>query len=150
VAAAVGSRTRLRPIHIGPRLEAEDNLVDAAIAEVVDEGVVSHEILGIGTIKGLGEVALGAVIKKSGRTTALTTGTVLQTDVTVRVGYGAGRVATFTDQLMAGAMSQGGDSGSAVLDGSNRLVGLLFAGSTNSTIINRIQHVFSALGLSLP
>jgi hypothetical protein len=50
---------------------------------------------------------------------------------------------------MAGAMSQGGDSGSAVLDGEKRLVGLLFAGSDNSTIINRIEHVFSALGLSL-
>lgn len=50
---------------------------------------------------------------------------------------------------MAGAMSQGGDSGSAVLDENNRLVGLLFAGSDNSTIINRIEHVFSALDVSL-
>jgi hypothetical protein len=47
-------------------------------------------------------------------------------------------------------MSQGGDSGSAVLDDQNRLVGLLFAGSSNSTIINRIQNVFTALGVSLP
>ena len=37
--------------------------------------------------------------------------------------------ARFSDQLMAGAMSQGGDSGSAVLDDRKRLVGLLFAGS---------------------
>lgn len=46
-------------------------------------------------------------------------------------------------------MSQGGDSGSAVLDRDNRLVGLLFAGSDSTTIINRIEHVFSALRLSL-
>jgi hypothetical protein len=45
-------------------------------------------------------------------------------------------------------MSQGGDSGSAILDTQNRLIGLLFAGSENSTIINRIEHVFSALGVS--
>jgi hypothetical protein len=50
---------------------------------------------------------------------------------------------------MAGAMSQGGDSGSAVLDNNNNLLGLLFAGSETSTIINRIENVFSALGLSL-
>ncbi len=69
--------------------------------------------------------------------------------MSVNVDYGGGRVAQFTDQLLAGPMSQGGDSGSAVLDNGNRLVGLLFAGSENSTVINRIEHVFSALGLTL-
>jgi len=69
--------------------------------------------------------------------------------VTVNVEYGPGRLAQFSDQLLAGPMSQGGDSGSAVLDNNNRLVGLLFAGSENSTIINRIEHVFSALSLTL-
>lgn len=88
-------------------------------------------------------------IKKSGRTTGLTTGEILQVDVTVNVQYGAGRIARFSDQLLAGAMSQGGDSGSAVLDNSNKLVGLLFAGSDTTTIINRMENVFSALGLSL-
>jgi hypothetical protein len=50
---------------------------------------------------------------------------------------------------MAGAMSQGGDSGSAVLADNNHLVGLLFAGSDTTTVINRIQNVFSALGVSV-
>jgi hypothetical protein len=69
-------------------------------------------------------------------------------DVTSIVQYGENKTARFTDQLLAGAMSQGGDSGSAILDTQNRLIGLLFAGSENSTIINRIEHVFSALGVS--
>ncbi len=88
-------------------------------------------------------------VTKSGRTTGLTTGEILQVDVTVDVQYGAGRTARFTDQLLAGPMSQGGDSGSAVLDAQHRLLGLLFAGSANSTIINRIEHVFAALQVSL-
>jgi len=67
----------------------------------------------------------------------------------VDVQYGGGRIARFTDQLLAGPMSQGGDSGSAVLDQGNRLVGLLFAGSDNSTIVNQIQHVFDALDLEI-
>jgi hypothetical protein len=50
---------------------------------------------------------------------------------------------------MAGPMSQGGDSGSAVLDEKSNLVGLLFAGSDQNTIFNRIQNVFSALRLTL-
>jgi hypothetical protein len=88
-------------------------------------------------------------VRKSGRTTAITTGEIQQVDVTVDVDYGSGRTARFTDQLLAGAMSQGGDSGSAVLDADKNLVGLLFAGSDTTTIINRIENVFSALQVHL-
>ena len=129
--------------------QVRDNLVDAAIAKPINDQYVSNEILEIGTIQGTTSGELGMAVKKSGRTTELTSGTIEQVDVTVNVQYGAGRVARFTDQLMAGAMSQGGDSGSTVLDEQNRLVGLLFAGSDNSTIINRIEHVFTALGIAL-
>ena len=141
----IGSRTRYRAVNI----QAAENRVDAAIARPLQPALVKGEILEIGAISGLGSGSLGAAIKKSGRTTGLTTGEILQVDVTVNVQYGPGRLAQFSDQLLAGAMSQGGDSGSAVLDGGNRLIGLLFAGSENSTIINRIEHVFSELGLTL-
>lgn len=144
-AKIVGSRSRLRSI----TLQAENNLVDAAIARPVDDRDVSPEILEIGTIQGIAEGSLGMAVKKSGRTTALTTGEIIQVDVTVDVQYDTGKIARFTDQLMGGAMSQGGDSGSAVLDNRNNLVGLLFAGSDTTTIFNRIQNVFSALNLSL-
>jgi hypothetical protein len=140
----IGSQTRYRIVS----LQAQDNLVDAAIARPLNPADVKDEILGIGAIQGTAQGTLGLRVKKSGRTTGLTTGEILQVDVTVDVQYGAGQVARFTDQLMAGAMSQGGDSGSAVLDESNRLVGLLFAGSDTTTILNRIEHVFSALGVT--
>lgn len=146
VARAVGSDERLQAV--STRLE--ENLVDAAIARPLNEEDVSAEILEIGAIKGLTQGELGMAIKKSGRTTELTTGEILQVDVTVNVQYGAGRMVRFADQLMAGPMSQGGDSGSAVLDNNNKLAGLLFAGSDKSTIINRIENVFSALKLTLP
>jgi S1-C subfamily serine protease len=69
---------------------------------------------------------------------------VTQLDVTVSVLYGT-QIAVFTNQLMTDARSQGGDSGSAVLDMDKRVVGLLFAGSTTSTIMNPIQFVLEAL-----
>jgi hypothetical protein len=131
------------------KVQAEDNRVDAAIAAPLDPSDVKDEILNIGPIQGTVQGELGMAVKKSGRTTGLTTGVILQVDVTANVQYGAGRTAVFTDQLMAGAMSQGGDSGSAVLDDNNRLTGLLFAGSDTTTIINRIENVFGALGVSL-
>jgi hypothetical protein len=145
IARLLGSDSRLKAVST----RQVDNLVDAATARPINIEDVKDEILEIGTINGSAQGELGMAIKKSGRTTRLTTGEILQVDVTVNVQYGAGRTARFSDQLMAGAMSQGGDSGSAVLDENNRLVGLLFAGSDQSTIINRIENVFSALGITL-
>ena len=145
IATLLGSHVRMKAII----QQAGDNLVDAAIARPLNPSDVSDEILEIGTIQGSAEAELGMAIKKSGRTTGLTTGVVEQVDVSANVQYGEGKIALFTDQLMAGAMSQGGDSGSAVLDDTNRLVGLLFAGSDTTTVINRIENVFSLLGVSV-
>ncbi|MCI0400816.1 MAG: S1 family peptidase [Gammaproteobacteria bacterium] len=145
ICRVVYSNTRYQIVNI----RGQENLVDAAIARPLSASGVTEGILEIGTILDSGEAGLGTAVKKSGRTTGLTSGEILQVDVTVDVQYGAGQVARFADQLLAGPMSQGGDSGSAVLDNDNRLVGLLFAGSDNTTIINRIGNVFSTLGLSL-
>jgi hypothetical protein len=142
---AINSNTRYRVTSV----QAVDNLVDAAIARPLNPADIKEEILNIGPIQGTVQGELGMAVKKSGRTTGFTTGEIQQVDVTANVQYGAGQIALFTDQLMAGAMSQGGDSGSAVLDDDNRLTGLLFAGSDTTTIINRIENVFSALGISL-
>ena len=145
IAKLLGSQVRMQAIN----QQALENLVDAAIARPLNPEDVSEEILQIGTIQGTAVGELGMAIKKSGRTTGLTTGAIEQVDVSVNVQYGEGQIAMFADQLMAGAMSQGGDSGSAVLDDNNRLVGLLFAGSDTTTVINRIENVFSALRVSV-
>jgi hypothetical protein len=145
IAGLIGSSVRLQAID----RQQTENLVDAAIARPLNPDDVKDEILQIGIIQGTSEGTLGMAIKKSGRTTGFTTGEIEQVDVTVNVQYGEGRIAQFTDQLMAGPMSQGGDSGSAVLNETNQLVGLLFAGSDTTTIMNRIQNVFSTLGVSL-
>jgi len=152
IARLLGSNTRI-PAPVSIHAEAALNLVDAALAIVAPEGTepwgVCAEIPHIGWIAGLGSADIGMAIQKTGRTTGHTTGKVLQVDVTAKVEYGAGRVAIFTDQIIAGPMSQPGDSGSAVLTTDNRLVGLLFAGSDQATIINRIEHVFSLMGCVL-
>jgi V8-like Glu-specific endopeptidase len=64
------------------------------------------------------------------------------------VDYG-GPTATFHSQLMAGAMSQGGDSGSAVLNNQKQVVGLLYAGSDTTTLFNPIQDVLTALNIEI-
>jgi hypothetical protein len=145
LAYLVGSRTRLLAV----RLLEEENRVDAALARPVNPADLSAEILELGTVGGMGSAGLGTPVKKSGRTTGVTSGEILQVEVTADITYGAGRTARFTDQIMAGAMSSGGDSGSAVLDAENNLVGLLFAGSESTTVITPIGHVVDALGIGL-
>jgi len=127
----------------------ERNLVDAAVARPLSDDLVEKRILEIGVPKGSREATLGTNIKKSGRTTGFTTGRILQIHVTAQVSYGEGKTATFEDQLMAGAMSKGGDSGSAMLDEEDYVVGLLFAGSDTTTIINPIQFVLDALNVEI-
>jgi len=145
LARLAGSRHRI----LGYRAAAEANLVDAAIARPLAPDLVERRILNIGIPKGSREAGLGTAVRKSGRTTGFTTGDIQQIDATVRVSYGNAGTALFQDQFVAGAMSQGGDSGSAVLDGDGYVIGLLFAGSDSTTILNRIANVTNALNVSI-
>lgn len=145
----LGSLLRLLGIVKPGVNEPGNNLVDCAIARPLSADLVTADILNIGVPAGLGAATLGTQVQKMGRTTGHTTDEITQIDVTVSVSYGGTRVGVFTNQLMAGAMSQGGDSGSAVLDMDRNVVGLLFAGSTSTTIMNPIQSVLDALQVQL-
>ncbi len=142
----IGRLARFVPIKFG---DGEENLVDAAIAEVEFHDF-TREIYYQGYVRGnFAPVAIGDVVKKTGRTTSFTTGTVMSVNATVNVNYGGGKVARFTKQIITGDMSSGGDSGSLVLDLEGNAVGLLFAGSSTVTIINNISYVQSLLGIRL-
>jgi len=144
VGGFLGSSHRVQAMRIG----GGDNRVDAALARPLSPNQVTNEILGIGVPFGVGTASLGTPVQKSGRTTGYTTGTITQVDATLRIDY-YGPKALFTGQLVATPMSQGGDSGSAVLDMERRVVGLLFAGSEGATILNPIHDVLSALDVEL-
>lgn len=147
IAALLGSSHRVQAIQARPMAA---NLVDAAVARPINDSDVLDEILEIGVVTGTVPATLGMALRKSGRTTGLTTGTVQVLDATVNVSYGVGKVATFEGQIVAGPMSQGGDSGSLVVAGDSlHAVGLLFAGSDQSTIINPIQAVLDCLSVTI-
>jgi hypothetical protein len=147
LARLVGSRHRLRVIQENPQAV---NRVDAAVARPVNASEVLNEILDIGEVQGTLPARLGMAVRKSGRTTGYTTGQINVIDTTVTVNYGENRTARFEGQLVSTPMSQGGDSGSLLVDGdSPRAVGLLFAGSPQATIYNPIQDVLQALQIEL-
>lgn len=127
------------------------NLVDAAISATTTAYATST-ILDIGT-PAVAYVApsVGLPVMKSGRTTGVTNGTVSTVNMTVFVNYGSGcNVYRFIKQveITPAGFSSGGDSGSAILDTASKApIGLLFAGSSTSTVGNDILNVYRALGV---
>ncbi len=135
---------RFRPIDFSPSAQ---NRVDAAVA-FTTPGLASAEILGLGQPNPiLGIPSVGMAITKSGRTTGVTTGSVLAVNTTVDVSYGSCGIARFVGQVMTTAgLGSSGDSGSIVLEqGTNAPVGLYFAGSALSGVMNPILDVYTAL-----
>jgi hypothetical protein len=147
LASLVGSKHRVEVRQVDPTVT---NLVDGAVARPVDDAIIRGDILEIGEVSGTAAAVLGLAVRKSGRTTGLTTGTITVLEATVDVSYGTGRTARFEGQIVGTAMSQGGDSGSLLVAGeSQQAVGLLFAGSEQTTVFNPIQAVLDCLEITL-
>ncbi len=129
------------------------NTVDAAIAAVVAGQVSSTgNILDIGVPSTTTvSPSVGMKVKKSGRTTGLTSGSITSVGVSVLVGYSSG-TALFVSQFLIGpgSFSAPGDSGSLVTNkpkkGPSKPVGLLFAGSSLVTVANNINTVLASFG----
>ena len=129
---------------------ATTNLVDAAVARPAVDDHILDEILEIGEITGTTPAQLSMAVRKSGRTTGLTTGEIAVINTTVNIRYGESHTARFEDQIVTGPMSEGGDSGSLLVAADSlKAVGLLFGGSEQSTVFNPIQAVLEALNVSL-
>lgn len=133
--------------------------VDAALAATNSTKVKgSGEILGVGVpASTMATPAINMGVAKAGRTTGLTCDTIDATNLAVNVQYqkgcgvGATFIVSYDNQVLINGhgFSAGGDSGSLIVTSAGaQPVGLLFAGSSSSTIANPIQEVASALGVS--
>ena len=137
------------------------NVIDAAIASTTTAvlgNATSSD--GYGTPRSTTiAAALNMAVKKCGRTTDCTSGTVTAINADVLVNYGAPGVARFVGQFIVGqaGFSAGGDSGSLIVasgKGKNKAdndkpVGLLFAGSSTMTIANPIDAVLARFGVTI-
>ncbi len=155
---SIGTLQDFEPIRFCSALLCPNNELDAAIALTTTEklGTATPEN-GYGkprstTAKG----SLNMKVQKYGRTTGYTHGTITGIRATITVNYRTGK-ARFVNQLVItgkGTFSQGGDSGSLIVsEASGNLdrqpVGLLFAGSANSTIANPIDPVLKRFGITI-
>jgi hypothetical protein len=121
-----------------------DGSVDASPGEQLYEG-------GNYWVEGWTDVSEGDIVRKSGRTTGVTTGEVIHTDASVLVWYGD-QLAYFVDQIVVTqenwSFAAPGDSGSAV-DKDGEFVGLIFAGSETCAVISKAEHIIEGLGIAV-
>jgi hypothetical protein len=140
------------------------NFADAAMGSVEKAIQYDYKTLkGVGTLNGVATSMLdaGNDVSKVGRTTDATRGRVTAIELdNVVVGYDSGNL-RFDNQIeIEGAgdspFSQGGDSGSLIVNAQGEAVALLFAGGDQGgsngkglTYGNPIQAVFDLLGVDL-
>jgi hypothetical protein len=139
------------------------NSIDAAVAKIEDGVELSfRNIPGIGRLIGQGEMPqIADLVRKTGRTTGTREGRVTAIEIdNLVVGYDIGDI-IFDGQIeIEGTgnrgFSDGGDSGSLIVDGGRQAVALLFAGSNQGgsngrglTYANAIDVVLSKLSVRL-
>lgn len=126
------------------------NTMDAAVATIVRErrAEVRTRIALLGVVPtGTTIATRGMKIVKVGRTTGLTRGEVRDVNFRFTLDYGGGiGPVGFVDQVLCTRYSDGGDSGSLVLEeGSGRAVGLHFAGANGGSVFSPIRPVLRAV-----
>ena len=132
------------------RPEPASNLVDCAVARPINDADVSDEVVDVGPFRGVGEAQIGMRVYKSGRTTSYMEADIIDVNATVKVNMGDWGNALFEDQVLSEVLGKPGDSGSGIGEvGPQLAVCLLYAGSDQVTAMNKIQHVFNGLNVSL-
>lgn len=113
----------------------------------------------IGSVQGKMAASVGMAVRKRGRTTELTYGKVTSVDYSTSIDYGDGlgthvlkeQIRVDVDTAKSTQFGDHGDSGSAVVEGGNHVVGLHFAGNKSGTmgVANPIQSVLDELNVDL-
>lgn len=127
------------------------NEVDAVIARLTGHRFLLKEALGLGAVSEVATARIDMRVRKSGRTTGLTAGTIVDVSADVEVDYRDlfDEPRSFRNQMVIEGDQGPGDSGSVWIDESNRVVGLLFAGSEGGALANPISAVLRALNINL-
>lgn len=150
----------LRFTRINP--ESPNNMVDAAVAKVLDGVSISNRIPGIGTPGGIrdltleGDTVANAVdVQRKGAVTSLQQGTIQNLHITTSIVYHQlpdDASARFVDLVQYDIASEEGDSGAPVLDTSSPplVVGMHIASLPDgSSLFTHIRYVFDRMNVEL-
>lgn len=130
--------------------------VDGAVCRITDRAFLCN-ITEIGTVQGKATASPDQAVRKRGRTTGLTFGTVDSVDFSANVPYDHGivvlknQITIEVDTSQSAQFGNGGDSGSAVVDENRNVVGLYFAGTEDGSfgVANPIDFVLDELNIDI-
>jgi hypothetical protein len=129
--------------------------VDAAVAVLSGQRFCTDELLNLGRVAiRPGIASLGLHVTKSGRSTGVSGGHIVDVSADVEVDYGGNMGTRQTHNQLSikdgDQVVSPGDSGSLWVDDEMRAVGLTFAGSDDGTTCsaNRIELVLAALQIN--
>jgi hypothetical protein len=149
----IATLDRFITIQFAPQipLERHNNVVDCALGAVEFQDATREQYFSGAprAWRRKANVAVGDLVKKTGRTTNISFGRIIAVDATIDVNYGMAGTARFKDQILTTSISAGGDSGSLVTSLDNVATGLLFAGSSVVTVANHIENVRSLLRVEI-
>jgi hypothetical protein len=139
-----------------PFKDNEPNLVDAALAIPINQDdaslyiLASHD-LDVVPVHSATPITKPITVKKYSRTSDMDVGKVIDWNFSVAVDYKDGITRNFVDQILVKIQTQGGDSGSLLLDDDNNAVGLIFAGGEDNSgnyygVANKIRNVLVMFG----
>lgn len=141
---------------LGTLLRRAYGAQDYAVVEPNGTRQASDSILGVGATRGAlaaSEIAVGLVVRKRGRTTGLTYGTVSAIHVTINVdGADCEFFRIDRDASRNATWGQPGDSGAAVVDAYGRVAGMHTRGSEDNTqgFAQYMTDVQAAAGVVVP
>jgi len=149
----IATLDRFIPIQFAPQtpVERHNNVVDCALGTVEFQDATREQYFSGAprAWRRKANVAVGDLVKKTGRTTNISFGRIMAVDATIDVNYGTAGTARFKDQVLTTSISAGGDSGSLVTSLDNVALGLLFAGSSVVTVANHIENVRALLRVEI-
>lgn len=136
-------------------LDGYPNLDDCALGRFDDPALAEPYVRLIGRPKGFSStIRERMLIQKTGFTTDYTTGRVRDTTFCVALNYpvpgGGTRRAGFRELVLCDRYADEGDSGAAIFDESQNLVGLHLCGSDSRSAFSRIGFAVTRYGLVIP
>lgn len=124
-------------------------IADAAIAKLKSGVKYTPTIMGFPKYKGeTDEAIIGETVMKIGRTTGYTEGVVISDNAMTKIWYDIGLISLKEQIVIRGkGFSDGGDSGSAILNKLFKLLGILVGGNDEITIAAKAGNIAKLLGV---
>jgi TIR domain len=126
-----------------------DATAAGSLIELASEMGATMTAPGLGAIRGRADPIVGERIRAVGRTSGLVEGSVIAVNESVPVRISPTESAGLEGMIRTSPISNQGDSGAPVVNDRGELIGFVYAGSADSSIVMPIQPVLDALGVRL-